>query len=96
MYGGCPREFANEEIKAAVTQELWEKYKKFMIQKMKFGNPTIPVMNCPYPDCQEILEIDPTGLRMFVECANNHQSCSKCKSLSWHNEQSCENVNINI
>jgi hypothetical protein len=51
-------------------------------------------MNCPFPDCEETVDVDPLGLRIFVECEKNHKSCTKCKSVGWHDQKSCDNVKI--
>jgi hypothetical protein len=94
IYGGCPRVFTNEEVKANVDDDLWEKYRKFLVQKLKLNQPNVPMMNCPYPDCDDIVEIDPLERQIFVECDYEHKFCSKCKEVGWHEEGRCEKVSL--
>jgi hypothetical protein len=77
-----------------VDENLWKKYRRFMIQQIKLNDKEATMMNCPYPDCDEICQIDPLGKQIFVECENTHRFCSKCKTVGWHREGVCENVNI--
>jgi hypothetical protein len=92
LYGGCQRKFSHEEVKLYVNDEIWRKYSKFLKQKLKLGINEGSSINCPSPDCDEVIELDPLGVQIFVECDSNHRSCSKCKSIGWHNQQECENV----
>lgn len=92
LYGGCPRVFTNEEVKLYVNEELWRKYRRFMIQQIKLSAKDTTMMNCPYPDCDEITEVDPLGKQIFVECEKKHKFCSKCKQIGWHTDGKCENV----
>jgi hypothetical protein len=96
LYGGCPRLFTNEEVRAIVDDELWNKYRKFLLQKLRLNQPDVALMNCPYPDCEEIVEIDPLERQIFVECDVEHKFCSKCKEIGWHQEGRCEKVRKEI
>lgn len=92
LYGGCPVIFTDEEVKHHVNSVSWKKYKKFKISHIKLNDEARISMNCPYPDCEEIVEIDPTGILTFVHCANEHKFCSKCKQLKWHAKGKCSAV----
>jgi hypothetical protein len=92
LYGGCPRLFTNEEVRSIVDEELWAKYKKFLWQKLKLSQPNVALMNCPFPDCDDIVEIDPLERQIFVECEFEHKFCSKCKEIGWHQDGKCEKV----
>lgn len=52
------------------------------------------MINCPYPDCEEIITIDPTYENRFFTCDNMHEFCSLCKSIGWHQENDCMRVKI--
>ncbi len=90
LYGGCPRKFTNEEIKKNVAPEIWLKYRKFYYQKLNMKGPEYK--NCPYPDCDEIVQVDPLEIQIFNECDLNHRFCSKCMEVGWHSEGRCEKV----
>lgn len=94
LYGGCPRVFTNEEVKINVDEIVWNKYRKFLIQKFKLNNSDQLQMNCPFPNCEEIVAIDPLEKQIFVECEQDHKFCSKCKEVGWHEDGRCEKVNF--
>ena len=90
LYGGCPRNFTHEEIRKFVSAENWRKYTKFIRSKAAFSSPDYK--NCPYPDCEQIVQIDPFEVQIFNECNDNHRFCSKCLELAWHESGRCEKV----
>lgn len=80
-------------MKQFVNQETYAKYKKFKIAQLKSNNPNKNYINCPTPDCEEIMEfeqLDPDDC--FVECSYNHKFCARCKSIGWHKKGKCKNV----
>lgn len=97
LYGGCPKTFVDEEIKEFITPEMFTKYRKFKLSQMRLNNPDKNYMNCPIPDCEEILDIDVAEEGEYrMECAEGHQFCSKCMSPGWHKPSECHNVKIFI
>jgi hypothetical protein len=53
-------------------------------------------MNCPYPDCIDLVEYDPLYKTRFFKCENGHGFCSVCKTNQPHNENRCKKVIKNI
>lgn len=92
LYGGCPREFTKEEIKNFVTPEYWRKYRKFWTSKSAILGPDYK--NCPHPDCDQVVQIDPMEVQIFNECDDNHKFCSKCLEEGWHQNGRCEKVHL--
>ncbi len=75
-------------------------YKKFLKfknnQQLMSNRKNIP---CPFPDCEEIVEIKIGTLasiasiaEQFVQCSKQHKFCTKCKNLEWHEGKKCNNV----
>jgi hypothetical protein len=51
-------------------------------------------MNCPHPDCDDLVKYDPKYKTRFYTCENRHSFCSVCKNTEPHNdEDSCKKVN---
>ncbi len=94
LYGGCPRQFTSDEIKSHVTQDSWKKFRKFLFQKTHLSSPEYK--NCPYPDCEEIVQVDPLEVQIFNECDQHHRFCSKCMQVGWHREGRCEKVKLSL
>ena len=93
LYGGCPKTFAEDEIKMFIGDQLFYKYKKFKITQIKLNNPDKNYIHCPIPDCEEILEIESDMIDdPFVMCAYEHNFCMKCKSPGWHKKGKCNDV----
>ena len=90
LLGGCPKRYTDEEIQANVTDEVYKKYKKFRNIQIKLCNPNKIYINCPFPDCEEI--VDCTNPESdFVECNNHHIFCYKCHKLGKHEKGKCLN-----
>jgi hypothetical protein len=98
LYGGCPKTFIDEEVKNFVSPEVFKKYRKFKISQMKLNNPDKNYVNCPHPDCEEILDVDVDGdaaqneEEMLMECGYGHKFCARCKTEGWHKKKDCKNV----
>ncbi len=91
LQAGCPRVYNIPEIEQVVDKRLFTKFRKFYYEKVKFMQ-SPNMIHCPHPDCPDIIQLDDYGYRLFVRCNNMHKSCSKCKALTWHNEETCETV----
>ena len=95
LLGGCPKRYSEEEIKANVEEEVFKKYKKFKNIQIKLSNPNKIYVNCPFPDCEEI--VDCTNPESdFITCNNNHIFCYKCHKLGKHEKGKCLNDEINL
>ena len=92
LYGGCPKTFIEEEIRAYVSSEIYSKYRKFKMSQLKLNNPNINYVNCPTPDCEEIVdyEIPADPKDTLIECNIGHKFCAKCKTEGWHKKGKCK------
>jgi hypothetical protein len=85
-----------EEIKLYVDDRTFQKYKKFKLAQIRLNNPNKNYINCPIPDCEEIIETDPNHAGAaedtFLQCLEGHKFCSRCKSPQWHVGGKCQNV----
>ena len=93
LLGGCPKRYNDEEIQANVTEEIFKKYKKFRNIQIKLCNPNKIYINCPFPDCEEIVDCTNTESD-FVECNNHHVFCYKCHKLGRHEKGKCLNDEV--
>ena len=95
LYGGCPKTFVDDEIKVYVTVDIFKKYRKFKISQLKLNHPDKNYVNCPFPDCEEILDMEsvPESDSM-IECNLGHKFCAKCKTVGWHKKGNCSNVKL--
>ena len=95
LLGGCPKRYSDEEIEENVSEEVFKKYKKFKNIQIKLTNPNKLYLNCPFPDCEEI--VDCTNPESdFVECNNHHIFCYKCHKLGKHEKGKCLNDELNL
>lgn len=93
----CQKVFTDDEVRYFIKDEqIWEKYVKFknnQITHMKVSKMGKNYVNCPYPDCEEIMIVDHSILDDFcLECENGHQFCARCKNLGWHRIEECKKV----
>ena len=95
LLGGCPKRYSEEEIKANVEEEVFKKYKKFKNIQIKLSNPNKIYVNCPFPDCEEIVDCTNPESE-FMTCNNNHIFCYKCHKLGKHPKGKCLNDEINL
>ena len=88
----CPKKFSDEEIRHFIIEEkVWNKYTKFKISKKKIQARSY--VNCPVPDCEEVLYVDPATFDDFcMECDEGHQFCARCKNEGWHRPEECKKV----
>jgi hypothetical protein len=92
LYGGCPKTFVDDEIKQFVSNETFLKFKKFKISQIRLSNVNANYINCPFPDCENIIESSGDQRETKVECQTGHQFCTKCKTLGWHVLGKCKKV----
>ena len=95
LLGGCPKRYSEEEIEANVEEEVFKKYKKFKNIQIKLSNPNKIYVNCPFPDCEEIVDCTNPESE-FITCNNNHIFCYKCHKLGKHPKGKCLNDEINL
>ncbi len=94
LYGGCPKTFNDDEVKEYVSPALYSKYRKFRFNQLKLNSPEKNYVNCPSPDCEEIIEaeIREDQNDFMRECNEGHKFCINCKNLGWHDSSGCKNV----
>ena len=92
MSGGCPKTFTEDEIRLYVHKEIFYKYKKFKFSQILLNNVDKNYINCPTPDCAEILEYDIMEEENFLKCNAGHPFCAKCKTVGWHKKGKCNDV----
>lgn len=80
-----------EIVNHIVDQKHSKKYIKFYKEQIRRINAN-NVVNCPFPDCVDIVNIDPTYENRFFTCENMHEFCSLCKRVGWHQESECSRV----
>lgn len=91
LYGGCPKKYSNDEIKANVVPEIYSKFLRFYNEQIKLSNPNKLFVNCPSPNCEEIVDCDNCEDE-FAECEQRHVFCYKCHFLGKHKRGKCQNV----
>ncbi len=94
MNGGCPLKIKEEIVTHIVDENHARKYIKFYREQTRRNNSNNKTMNCPFPDCDDIVVIDPTYENRFFTCDNNHDFCSLCKKTGFHQETDCLRVYI--
>ena len=92
MKGGCQNKLGEQLINKVVSDKHREKFQKFYKDQFAIKKNSKNIMNCVFPDCDELLKIDPTYENRFFTCANSHKFCSVCKILGHHDENKCKNV----
>ena len=92
MKGGCQNTLGEQLINHIVSEKHKKKYVKFYNQQYNFKIHKNNIMNCPYPNCDEVLKIDPTFEERFYKCEQSHRFCSVCKILEYHDKKKCKNV----
>jgi hypothetical protein len=96
IYGGCQRRFSDEEIKTLTDEQLWNKYKKFKYQQIRLNLEDAYMVPCPWIDCIEVVEADPSNKETMITCDQGHKFCSKCKTTGWHKVGKCLEVSYLI
>ena len=95
LMGGCPHKYTSKEIKSNVSPDIYYKYRKFKNEKVKLSNHNKAYVNCPYPDCDEIVDCE-NNSNGFVQCENNHIFCMKCKQLGRHKNNKCQDEDFTL
>jgi len=92
MEAGCTRKFTDDDVRYFVKDDPnWNKFVKFKINKQKTAVGGSNYVNCPYPDCEEVMMIDPQIIWDFcMECDEGHQFCARCKNEGWHPPEECK------
>ena len=96
MGAGCAKRFSDEEVRYFITDDkIWNKYAKFKVNQQKVSERGRNYVNCPFPDCEEVMIIDPAIFDDFcMECDEGHQFCARCKNEGWHRPEECKKVNF--
>ena len=88
----CNRIFTLDDVKALVSPQLFAKYRYHLHRKTIMSlNRGKYAVNCPYPDCEEIVFLDTqiNEKNNKIICPNGHKFCGKCKELTWHSIEYC-------
>jgi hypothetical protein len=80
-------------IKNIISEKQKIKFIKFYNKKNKLKIYENNLLNCPFPDCEELIINKLTYENKFFECRFNHKFCAVCKILyDNHDEKKCKNV----
>ena len=92
---GCTHKYSQEEIKSNVSKEIFAKYKKFYRIQKKLKNPDKKYINCPFVDCEEL--VDCTNINEGnITCDKNHTFCRRCFKIGGHHNSNCTKEDINV
>ena len=92
MNGGCPVKINEQIITHIVDENHARKFAKFSKEQNTIKKNSKKIMNCPSPDCDELIVIDPTFENRFYTCERRHNFCSVCKTIGFHDESKCSKV----
>ena len=92
MHGGCPVKINEQIINHIVDKKHARKFAKFYKEQYKIKKNSKNIMNCPSPDCDDLIVIDPTYENRFYTCERRHNFCSVCKTIGFHDESKCSKV----
>lgn len=102
LYGGCTLNYPSEIIKSFTTQKTWEQYKKYTKnQKNRILLNSPNFIHCPYPDCDQILELENYDGRsplpeQFISCDSNHEFCLKCRETRRTHRSGCSTTSNSL
>ena len=92
---GCTYKYSQEEIKKNVSNEIFNKYKKFYRIQKKLKNPDKKYINCPFVDCEEL--VDCTNINEGnITCDKGHLFCRKCFKIGGHPNLNCSKEDIHL
>jgi len=84
---GCKLKYNDEQIKAVVTTEYFEKLLRFRTKNRVNSNPDLKW--CIRARCEKIIKIIPEAAQLSCECGM--VICAKC-NLEWHGTRTCKSV----
>ena len=97
LMAGCPHIYTSEEIKENVSNDIYRKYLRFYANKKKKKNPEKLYINCPFVDCDELVDITdiPKG---NVICGMGHVFCNECRKIGGHSRSNseCDKTELNL
>ena len=83
LMAGCPHIYTSEEIKENISNQTYRKYIRFYSNQIKMKNPEKIYINCPFVDCDELVDI--TGIQKGnVICGMGHVFCNECRKIGGH------------
>ena len=97
LMAGCPHVYTYEEIKANVKKEIFHKYLRFYNIQIKIKNPDKIYINCPFVDCDELVDVTKVEERN-VKCGVGHEFCKDCLIIGGHykNNSICKKNELNL
>ena len=97
LMAGCPHIYTSEEIKENVSNDIYRKYLRFYAIQIKMKNPEKLYINCPFVDCDELVDITdiPKG---NVICGMGHVFCNECRKIGGHSRSNseCDKTELNL
>ena len=97
LMADCPHIYTSEEIKENVSNETYRKYLRFYSIQIKMKNPEKTFINCPFIDCDELVEI--TDIQKGnVICGMGHVFCNDCRKIGGHHRPNsiCDKSELNL
>lgn len=102
LYGGCTLNYPAEIIKSFSSQKTWDQYKRYnKNQKNRILLNSPNFIHCPYPDCDQILELEnydgrSTLPEQFISCDSNHEFCLKCRENRRNHRSGCSTTSNSL
>ena len=97
IMAGCPHIYTSEEIKENVTNDTFRKYVRFYNIQIKMKNPEKVYINCPFIDCDELVDITDIP-KSNVICGMGHVFCNECLKIGGHSRSNseCDKTELNL
>lgn len=91
IFGGCAYMLTPKDINEFVDSDVYAKFEKFYINQAKILS-NRNLTPCPFPDCDDLVQIDLNDEDTFYTCNNDHSFCRICKSNVFHKKGKCLSV----
>ena len=97
LMAGCPHIYTSEEIKENVSNETYRKYLRFYSIQIKMKNPEKTYINCPFIDCDELVDITDIKKENVI-CGMGHVFCNECRKIGGHQRPNsvCDKSELNL
>ncbi len=97
LSGGCPKRYTEAEVKYFVDADVYYKFRKFYNKQIKENNPYNIYVNCPFVNCDELVDITYIASMInMVDCNANHHFCVKCKKSYEHGKEECKELDLEM
>ena len=97
IMAGCPHLYTSEEIRSNVSNEIYRKYLRFYGIQIKLRNPEKTYINCPFVDCDELVDITNIQENNII-CGIGHVFCKECLKIGGHSKANsiCKKNELNL